>query len=335
MFLQESGSVSHSPIHQGDSTHNPLQSKAVCDPLPVFMHAEVQSLLHAITGFDLQRVARTKKMEIKKPQYKLLTDEELSSMVTRAQKRLQSRLQMPPFMKSRQPVRHVLSQDRDLEGLETHKHVFTDISSGIKDRHRIIVVRETDGTLREADWHERDRINQIYNPLPGRELRTPLMFSPQYLEDLLASGKFEYVLDAACVQFEPDDPEYIRVTHRTIEVIDSTHRYEELRCTRHFGPLAFYLVWYKKADFLLIDMLQRQLWSDAGDLVRLYTIVHPDSPAQLMNLPHENPLDVVKAFCDVEAHHKGQLQLALQAAEEAHKRWKSTLPIDVGTSVHD
>lgn len=35
-------------------------------------------------------------------------------------------------------------------------------------------------------------------------------------------------------------------------------------------------------------------WSDAGDLVRLYTIVHPDSPAQLMNLPHENPLDVVK-----------------------------------------
>lgn len=61
-------------------------------------------------------------------------------------------------------------------------------------QHRIIVVRETDGTLREADWHERDRINQIYNPLPGRELRTPLMFSPQYLEVAIIVPFFSIVI---------------------------------------------------------------------------------------------------------------------------------------------
>lgn len=31
-------------------------------------------------------------------------------------------------------------------------------------------------------------------------------------QHLLANGKHRYVLDRACVQFEPDDPEYIRVS---------------------------------------------------------------------------------------------------------------------------
>lgn len=32
------------------------------------------------------------------------------------------------------------------------------------------------------------------------------------LQKLLAEGKYEYVLDRACVQFEPDNVEYIRVS---------------------------------------------------------------------------------------------------------------------------
>ena len=31
---------------------------------------------------------------------------------------------------------------------------------------------------------------------------------------MLQKGKYEYVLDTACVQFEPDDPEFIRVSER-------------------------------------------------------------------------------------------------------------------------
>ena len=46
--------------------------------------------------------------------------------------------------------------------------VFTDISFGVHDRERLVVVREADGTLRQAEWEERDRVNQIYFPKKGR-----------------------------------------------------------------------------------------------------------------------------------------------------------------------
>ena len=52
----------------------------------------------------------------------------------------------------------------------------------------------------------------------------------------------------------------MQVAHRVFEVVDSSHRYNDLRSTRHFGSMAFYYAWYKKIDYLLIDMINRDLW---------------------------------------------------------------------------
>ncbi|KAK7497941.1 hypothetical protein BaRGS_00010812 [Batillaria attramentaria] len=238
-----------------------------------------------------------------------------------AANRIKYRLQMPPFMKVRQPVNQVLSKNPELEGLEENKYIFTDITFGVKNRQRIIVVRDPDGTLRKAEWEERDRINQIYSPIEGRQLHMPPMFQEAALERLLREEKYVYVLDRACVQFEPDSPDYIRVTHRTYEAIDSKHRYHELRSSRHFGPMTFYLVWYKKIDYLLIDMINREMLSDAQDLVKLYCIVNPDS-AVAQELAKEQITDTIsmfKTFCAVESAHKGQLELAIQGLEEKQR----------------
>ena len=48
--------------------------------------------------------------------------------------------------------------------------MFTDITYGIHDRERIIVVRDADGVLRHANGDERDRLNQIYFPHKGRKV---------------------------------------------------------------------------------------------------------------------------------------------------------------------
>ena len=48
--------------------------------------------------------------------------------------------------------------------------VFTDITYGVHDRERFIVVREPDGVLRHAKGEERDRLNQIYFPHLGRKV---------------------------------------------------------------------------------------------------------------------------------------------------------------------
>ena len=50
------------------------------DPMPVFMQEEVQSLLGKMTGFDILRVARRRKVSLRKPRYQLLTDQELEEV---------------------------------------------------------------------------------------------------------------------------------------------------------------------------------------------------------------------------------------------------------------
>jgi len=39
------------------------------------------------------------------------------------------------------------------------------------------------------------------------------------LQKVLAEHRYEYVLDRACIQFEPDDPQYIRVTQTFLSFI--------------------------------------------------------------------------------------------------------------------
>lgn len=49
-------------------------------------------------------------------------------------------------------------------------------------QERTIVVREPNGVLRTANKFEKHRMTQIFFPLPGREMHTPKMFEPLYLE---------------------------------------------------------------------------------------------------------------------------------------------------------
>ena len=46
---------------------------------------------------------------------------------------------------------------------------------------RQIVVRETDGTLRSANCSERDRLNQTYFPMVGRQITLPAMLMDENL----------------------------------------------------------------------------------------------------------------------------------------------------------
>ena len=63
--------------------------------------------------------------------------------------------------------------------------MFTDITFGVHDRDRNIVVREPDGILREASGEERDRLNQIYFPKEGRSITAPPLFEPTRLKEVL------------------------------------------------------------------------------------------------------------------------------------------------------
>ncbi|KAM6223883.1 small ribosomal subunit protein mS22 [Rhynchocyon petersi] len=285
---------------------------------PTFMDEEVQSILIKMTGLNLQKIFKPAVQELKPPTYKLMTQEQLEEATQKAVAAAKVRLKMPPVLEERVPINDVLSEDRILEGTETTKYIFTDISYNIPHRERFIVVREPSGTLRKASWEERDRMIQIYFPKEGRKVLTPIIFKEENLKTMYSQDQHADVLNLCVAQFEPDSTEYIKVHQQTYEDIDRQTKYDLLRSTRHFGGMAWYFVNKKKIDGLLIDQIQRDLVDDAVNLIQLYHMVHPhgQSAQQAKAQPTEG-LNLIKVFARTEAQKGAYIELTLQAYQDA------------------
>ncbi|XP_029629501.1 28S ribosomal protein S22, mitochondrial [Salmo trutta] len=284
---------------------------------PQFMDAEVQDILTRITGLDLEKVFRPIKQELKPPKYKLMTDAQLEEATQSAREQAQRLLKMPPVLPERKPINDVLSEDKILEGMDTARYVFTDITFNIPHRERFIVIREPTGTLRKASWEERDRILQVYFPKEGRRLTAPPVFKEENLKVVFGQARHEDMLDLCQVQFEPDSSEYIRVHAATYEDLEKMGKYDLLRSTRHFGGLVWYLVNARRVDGLMIDMLQKDLLQDAVSLVGLFNKVHPHSEtAQEASSQQASGLDLLKIYAKRESQRAGYVELALQAYEQ-------------------
>ena len=93
-------------------------------------------------------------------------------------------------------------------------------------------------------------------PLKDHIVMPVLFADDRGLQECLDREDYVLVLDRACVQFEPDDPDYIRVTSAAYDHVDAARLYERLQSTRHFGALAFYLAWHRRIDNLLLHFIQ-------------------------------------------------------------------------------
>lgn len=153
------------------------------DPAPLFFDEEVQACLKTLTTLNYKKIFRTRMdgHRNEPPQYKFLTDEQLREAREAARKKAEEYLEMPPVVKRREEKATVLDRDVALLNHDTAKYVFTDITYGLKDHDRIITIREPDGTLRYANWQERDRLVQTYFPKLGRNIDKPKMFQEEYL----------------------------------------------------------------------------------------------------------------------------------------------------------
>ncbi|KAF6198521.1 hypothetical protein GE061_008269 [Apolygus lucorum] len=277
----------------------------------LFFEEDVQSLLKKLTRKDMNKVFRKKKdgKRVKDTVYKFMTTTQLEEAVKDAEKKADKLLQMPPVLSERKEIDHVLVEDKKLVGLFKTKFVFTDISLGKTDRNRTIAVRDENGTLRLANWEERTRMNQIYFPRTARELWVPVMFQEENLVPLLEKKEWEFVLDRACAQFEPDDPEYIRVTRKVYEFVNSTGDFNTLRSTRHYGPLVFHLALFNNLDALLNENLETDRLEDACWAIQLYKILHPEAKIS-SSFDQSSQLDYVKEFIDNCSNDKPKLELA-------------------------
>ncbi|XP_032513937.2 small ribosomal subunit protein mS22 isoform X1 [Danaus plexippus] len=251
------------------------------NPAPKFFSSGVQIILKRLTRPNFEKVFRKRTNSnisvLRTPVYKFLTDEELKIEQSNAYKSAERLLQMPPVVKVQEPVDDILSKDPALVGYDSSTYLFTDITYGVANEHRLIIQREPDGTLRSCDHDVRKKLNQIYFPMQGRKLRDPLVFSdPEKFNSLLDRQKYEYILDRACVQYEPDDPQYQKLTSITYQHVDMNNQYNLIRSTRHFGPLAFYLTWHDSIDNLMLEMVQTGIIREAVLLMSLRQAIKED-----------------------------------------------------------
>lgn len=243
-----------------------------------------------------------------------MTSEQLEDAMKKIKEKVDDILQIPPVVSVRKHINTIFSKDPALQGFDTSTFVFTDITFGVKDSERLIVVRDLDGTLKAADWDVRDRINQTYFPVKDRNLKIPKMFEDNNLEQVLNRQDYEFILDRACLQFEPDDPMYQKTTSLTYQHLNDNNAFETLRSTRHFGSLAFFLSWHKIVDNLMLELVETGHIDEVNALVELYGQVNGvkiDSDGKTKSIE-----EYIKKF----SSKSGALELALQAYKEAAKQ---------------
>nr|CAG4645722.1 EOG090X0AW0 [Lynceus sp. MCZ IZ 141354] len=285
------------------------------DPGPLFFNPKIHNLLQRLLGCDYNKIFAAQKLGVRLdvPKYKFMTNEELEEAMKEAEKKASVRLQMPPLLKEREPINGTLSSNPEIKYHDDFKYVFTDITLGHSDRSRAIVVRDPDGTLRQASWDERARMNQIFFPNKFRSLKVPPMFADENLKSLLEREEYLFILDKACIQFEPDDPEYIRATRKTYNHINEHGHYDVLYSTRHYGPMTLHLVLEKRIDDLLLHLIKQLKLESAADLVRIYNITHKTEK-------DADNFTLIKEFIATDSLKKGILELALDTYQEIQQQ---------------
>lgn len=124
--------------------------------------------------------------------------------------------------------------------------------------------------------------------------------------------EYEFVLDLACIQFEPTSAEYHDVTETVYSHVNSMKHFDHLRSTRHYGPLVFYLAWNKNIDNLILENIQTERLNDAVLLVQLYHKIHPTAASAEAKFDGDE-LKFIRNFVEKDANMRHQLELAIQS----------------------
>lgn len=285
------------------------------DPQLMFTDSETQKILKSITQIQIDKVFRRAAVSDNSVEYRFMTTEQLEKEFMQTVEKAKKKLQMPPVVKVKEDVQKILSEDKALSGFSDTSFVIADISYGLRQTERKVIVRQTDGTLKYAPMDVAKRIKQLYVPLNGRKIRTPKMFDDEELQRCLEEHKYEFILNRVIVQYDPYEPEYHRITSKVYQHLNESKEFDQLRSTRHFGPMAFFYAWHKIIDDLLYDMVRRDYLCNAAELIALYYKIH--------KMP-ENYADLLK-----------KLEQFNTVQEKALKKLKSTIKSKENDDIHE
>merc|ERR1719244_597870 len=137
--------------HLCNRLYSKQQHAVARDPGPYFFNPEVQNLLIKLTGVDYNKVFSAKKFgkQYSVPIQRFMTKEQIEKEQEEVSKKASRHLQMPPVLNAASHVEETVTHDPELVAYEKSKLVFADISYGIPNHERLIVVREPTGELKK------------------------------------------------------------------------------------------------------------------------------------------------------------------------------------------
>uniref|UniRef100_A0A5S6QDE1 28S ribosomal protein S22, mitochondrial n=1 Tax=Trichuris muris TaxID=70415 RepID=A0A5S6QDE1_TRIMR len=296
----------------------------------LFTDNRVQELLYALTDVLPEKVFRQRQVKsLSRPAYHLMTASQLGKLNTRTMQRAVERLQFPPVLQPYDENVPLLQKDNDLSGHDTAKFVFVDITFGLTHEQRCVVVREPNGDLRGASPEEKDRHLRLYYPKESRQVICPPAFSSPFLEEALDQRKHLFILNWACVQFEPRDPEFIRVCTTVYKDINARELWDDLQSSRFYGPLIFYLALNKDVDRILLSLLNEKKIEAAARIVSLYNLAHHDTASDEWKAIQNSDSEMLKALWQY-AERDSQCRPAMETILQSFERQSS----EVGEDKH-
>lgn len=154
---------------------------------------------------------------------------------------------------------------------------------------------------------------KLYFTFSGSSYKHPEMFEEENLLSLCNRKEYVFILDRACVQFEPDDDIYHRVVNTTFAHVNENNGFEQLRSTRHFGCLVFFLANNNMIDNLLLNNLHCSMMDDAVWLVKVYQLVNPGAKCAQEKHIEGQDVSFVQAYINLDSPNKEALTQALES----------------------
>ena len=145
------------------STQSSDSDEGASDRIHKFLNPEVQLLLKTLTGQDLPRIFRKRKVgqKLREPKYSFMTEKQLEETIKETREKADKLIQMPPVVPPRKPVETILSFDPRIQGHDDSVYVLTDISMNVKNKVRVI---SPGLNVITSKFHDRANINPNYLP---------------------------------------------------------------------------------------------------------------------------------------------------------------------------
>lgn len=134
--------------------------------------------------------------------------------------------------------------------------------------------------------------------------------------------EYEFILDRACVEFEPDNSDYQEITRTVYEHVNLQKDFEALRSTRHFGPMVFHLAWTNNIDNLLCEMIETDRMKDAVLLIRLYHKIHPTTDSAVNPCKDSSDEELVMHYARLDSPKATTIEKLVQSYKELQSQHK-------------